>query len=226
MAKAAAQRGGRLSKEELKHDTLVETAVKVESFYESHKQNVWIAGIAVVVLIVGIMGVSKWMGSGSKDESFALMKAKTSYGQQNLADAQAQFQAVQNSYGGAAAAEAQYYIARIKYDQGDYAGALAGFEACMKNYSPDAETQEGALAGWAAALEATGKDSEAAEKYDEIASKFASSAFAPEALTQAARLYLKLNQNDKALAALDKIIKNYPDSQSFQKARQQADQLR
>ena len=101
-----------------------------------------------------------------------------------------------------------------------------GFEACVTNYSPDQETLEASFAGWAAALEASGKDAEAAAKYEETANKFPQSAFAPEALTQASRLYLKLNQNDKALAAVDKIVQKYPESQAYNKARTQVDQLR
>jgi len=226
MAKAAADRGARLTKEELKHDTLVETAVKVEGFYETHKQTVWMAAGGLVALIVGIMALQGWMGSSANEESFALMQAKTAYGQRNLADAQAKFQQVQTNYGGETAADAQYYLGRIKFDQGDFSGAMMDFEACLKNYSPDEATAEGALAGIAGVLEATGRLDEAASKYVEVADKYSESAFAPEALTQAARVYLKLNQNDKALAALDRIVKDYPESQAFQKAKTQAEQLR
>lgn len=226
MAKTAAERGGRLTKEELKHDTLVETAVKVEGFYETHKQTVWMAAGGVVALIVVILALQNWMGSSALDESFALMQAKSAYGQRQLADAQAKLQQVQANYGGSAAAEAQYYLARIKFDQGDYSGALMDFEACLSSYSPDAATTQGAMAGIAGALEATGRTDEAAAKYLEIADKFAEEAYATEALTQAARIYLKQNQNDKALEALDRIIQGYPESQAFQKAKTQADQLR
>ncbi len=225
MAKSASGRGGRLTKEELKHDRLVETAVRVEGFYESHKQSVWIAAGGLVVVIVGFIALQGWMGSSANLESFELMQAKTSYGQQNLPDAQVKFQQVVASHGGAAAAEAQYYIARIKFDQGDFAGALAGFEACLTSYSPDKETEQGAMAGLAASMEATGRLDEAAAKFAETSEKFSSSAYAPEGLTQAARLYLKLNQTDKAKAALEKIVKKYPDSQAFQKAKSQLDQL-
>lgn len=222
----AAERGGRLTKEELKHDTLVETAVKVESYYETHKQTVWMAAGGLVALIVVILGLQGWMGSSAGEESYALMQAKTAYGQRQLADAQAKLQQVQANYGGETAAEAQYYLARIKFDQGDYSGALMDFEACLKNYSPDEATVQGAMAGLASAMEATGRADEAASKYLEIAEKFSETAFAPEALTQAARIYLKQNQNDKALATLDRIVKDFPESQAFQKAKTQADQLR
>jgi len=226
MAKSAADRGARLTKEELKHDTLVETAVKVESFYETHKQTVWIAAGGLIALIVAGLAIQGWMGSSSNEESFALMQAKTAYGQRQLSDAQAKFQQVQANYGGAAAAEAQYYIARIKFDQGDFSGAFNDFEACLKNYSPDDATTEGAMAGIAGTLEATGRLDEAAVKFVEVADKFPDSPYAPEALTQAARVYLKTNQNDKALVALDRIVKDYPESQAFQKAKTQAEQLR
>ncbi|NUO18242.1 tetratricopeptide repeat protein [bacterium] len=226
MAKVTAERGGRLTKEDLKHDTLVETAVKVESFYETHKQTVWMAAGGLVAAIVAIMALVGWMGSSADEESFALMQAKTAYGQRQLADAQAKFQQVQANYGGETAAEAQYYLARIKFDKGDYSGALMDFEACLKSYSPDEATAQGAMAGVASALEATGRLDEAASKYMEVAGKYPESAYAPEALTQASRLYVKLNQNDKALEALDRIIRDYPESQGFQKAKTLADQLR
>lgn len=226
MSKVAAERGGRLTKDDLKHDTLVETAVKVESYYDTHKHTVWMIGGGIVALVIAVLAINTWMGSSAKDESFALMQAKTSYGQGQLADAQSKFQMVQVNHGGSAAAEAEYYLARIKFDQGDFSGAKASFEACLNDYSPDAETIQGALAGLASCLEATGQLDEAAAKQIEIADRYSSSPYAPEALSQAARIYLKTNQQDKTLTALDRIVRDYPDSQNFQRAKQQADALR
>jgi len=226
MSKAATEHGSRLSKDDLKHDTLVETAVKVESYYDTHKQTVWMIGGGLIAVIVAILGINTWMGSSSKQASFDLMQAKTSYGMQQLGDAQTKFQQVLSNYGGTTAAEAQYYMARIKFDQGDFTGAKMGFESCLKDYSPDAETTIGAEAGLAATMEVLGQLDEAAAKFIEIADKNGSSPFAPEALTQAARIYTKSNQLDKAKTALERIVKNYPDSQNFQRAKQQFDALR
>lgn len=226
MAKASAERGGRLTKEELKHDTFVDTAVKVESFYETHKQTVLMVAGGIVAVVAAVIALQGWMGSSSREESFALMQAKASYGQNQLADAQTKFQQVLTNYGGEAASEAQYYLGRIKFDQGDFSGAMIEFEACLKDNSPDAATTQGAISGIAGVLEATGRNEEAAEKFMEAASSYPETAFAPEALTQAVRIYLKINQNDKALVAVDRIVRDYPDSQAFQKAKTQSTQLR
>lgn len=222
MAKAT----GRLTKEELKHDTLVETAYKVEGYFNEHRNLIWMIGGGLVAVIVLILGLQMWMGSSAMTESYDLTMAKTLYGQKRLPEAMTQFQSVQSAHGGAVAAEAQYYMSRIKFDQGDFAGALAGFEACVNDYSPDDATAQGAIAGIAASLEATGRFDEAATKYVEASDKYPDTAYAPEGLTQASRIYLKLNQKDKALAMLDRIIKDYPDSQSFSKAKTLAGQLR
>ncbi|MCL4304446.1 tetratricopeptide repeat protein [bacterium] len=226
MAKAAATRGGRLTKSDLKHDTLVETAAKAEHFYHEHKNTVWMVAGGIVAIILVVIGLQAWMGSSATQASYEIFLAKSLYGQQRLAEAQAQFHTVQAAHGGATAAEAQYYLSRIKFDQGDFAGALAGFEACLKDYSPDKETALGAEAGVASTLEALGRKEEAAQRYEQVAQKFPKAAFAAEGLNSAARIYLEINQKDKAISVLDRIVQNYPDSQSATRARTLLGQLR
>jgi len=225
MAKASSTHG-RLTKEELKHDTLVETAVKVEGYFTEHRNTVYMIGGGILGVVVLILGLNLWMGSSAQSESYDLTQAKTMYGQRRLAEAQTQFQAVQSAHGGATAAEAQYYLSRIKFDQGDFSGAMSGFESCLKDYSADDETAQGALAGIAASAEALGRLDDAAAKYVEAAEKYPDTAYSPEAYNQAARVYLKLNQKDKALAMYDQIIAKYPDSQLFGRAKTQAGLLR
>ncbi|MCB9357275.1 MAG: tetratricopeptide repeat protein [Calditrichaeota bacterium] len=226
MSKAAATRGGRLSKSDLKHDKLVETAAKAENYYHSHKNTVWMVAVGILALVVIIIGLQNWMGSSSRAASYDLMLGKSLYGQRRYAEAQTQLQSTLSSHGGTTASEAQYYLARIKFDQGDFTGALAGFESCLSDYSPDADTQVGAEAGAASSLEALGRAEEAAQRYEQIAKSHHASVFAAESLNQAGRIYLSINQKDKAIAVLDELVREFPESQPASRARTLLGQLR
>ncbi|MCC6476817.1 tetratricopeptide repeat protein [bacterium] len=226
MAKATGTRGGRISKQDLKHDALVETAVKVEGYYHQHKNTVIGAAVGVIALIVVVLGARSWMAGSAGEGQLEMTTAKSNYGMSRLEDARAGFESILTTSGGERAAEAQYYLGRIKFDQRDYSGAQAAFEAVLKEHSPNESTALGAESGMAACLEALGRDNDAAENFMTLAGKYSGAPFAAEALTQAARLYLKNNQTDKAISALQRLVSEYPESQGATKAKTQLDQLR
>ena len=213
MAKAAtASKGRKLSKKELREDKLVQTAYKIEQFYHQNQNRVLGVVVVVLVIIVGGFLLQRMTSQSSLEKSYDLTLAKMAYGQQQYDQARAGLQQVVDKYSGVTAAEAKYYIARIDFDQGQFAAAEQGFREYTQNFKGDEYVNCAAEAGLAASLEAQGKTGEAAEVYASVAQKYGKLPYATEALLAAGRIYLDLNQSDKAKEALDKIIRDYPAS--------------
>jgi TolA-binding protein len=181
--------------------------------------------VVIVVLIAGGIFIQK-MSSGSRmTESYDLTVAKMAFGQQQYDQARGGLESVLANYSGDVAAEAKYYLARIDFEQGNYALAETGFRDYMNSFSGNEYTNCAAEAGLAASLEAQQKFAEAASGYEVIAGHFPKLPYAAEALVEAGRLYMQIKQDDSAIRVLQKLVKDYPLSASVAKAKQDLDRL-
>lgn len=222
---SAAKTKSKLTKKELKQDRLVEYTVKVESFYNQNRK--WVTGVltAVVVVIIAAVVINRSQHSAQLEESYELTLAKMNYGTGKLDEARQSFEKIASQYSGNSAGEARLFLARIAFEQGDYAGAEAGFKMYVDDYSIDETLDAAAVSGLAASLEAQGKLDEALEQYRQLADRFPNIPFAPQSLLQVARLAQKLNQPDKAKQALQQIIDDYSESAAVQQARTELNAL-
>lgn len=226
MAQATSKKSkSKLSKKELKQDRLVALTAQIEHFYHTHRNLVVGITGAVVIAILAVVFIQKSMQSARLEESFGLMLPKMSYGSGNYQEAKTGFESVLTKYSGDVAGEAQYFLGRIAFEQGDYPAAEVAFQLYLDKYSVDKYMDCAALAGLAAAKEAQGGLEEAAQSFEDIANKFADLPYAPQALYEAQRIYLKLNQEDKAAEVLKTLIKRYPDSALRTQARRDLDRL-
>jgi TolA-binding protein len=226
MAKALSARSGRkLTKKELREDKLVNFAAKAEHFYNENKNRVLGAVIVIVVLIVGGILIQK-MSTGSRlTESYDLTVAKMAFGQQQYDQARGGLESVLANYSGDVAAEAKYYLARIDFEQGNYALAETGFRDYLNSFSGSDYIDCAVEAGLAASLEAQQKYAEAASGYEAIADHFPKLPYATEALVEAGRVYMQIKQDDNAVRVLQKLVKDYPESASAAKAKQDLNRL-
>ncbi|MDD5089180.1 MAG: tetratricopeptide repeat protein [bacterium] len=223
---ASAKTRGRLTKKELKQDKLVEYAYKVEHFYLANQKLVIGLAIAVVVVIAGIIGARKMIESSRLEQSYELMMAKMSYGAGRLDEAHEAFQKVLSTTGGGTAAEAKYFLGRVAFEQGDVSQAETQFKEYLDKFSGNAELDCAVHSGLAACLETQNKFEEAAQTYEKIWELFPENPFAPQALLEASRLYMKINQNDKALELAQLVADKFPDSSLRLAARARIDMLK
>jgi TolA-binding protein len=213
MAKAISSKSsGKLTKKELKQDKLVELTYKLEKFYLEHQKWVIAAVVAVVVIVAGVILIRKTMESSRLQESYQLTLAKMNYGAGKTDEARDAFQRIVSSQSGRAAGEARYFLGRIAYDKGNFADAATAFSAYIKDFASDDEMECAAMAGLAGCYEAQNKTEDAAKTYMEIAVKFPQSSFAAQALWEASRVYMSINQNDAAKKALQTIRDKYNES--------------
>jgi TolA-binding protein len=208
---SSAKTRGRLTKKELKQDKLVEFTVMAEKFYAERKNLVLGLAAAIVVVIVGIIVLRNTFQSARLEKSYDLTLAKMQYGAGKLDEAKPGFEKVMRE-GGSAAAEAKYFLGRIAFEKGNFTQAAEEFKDFLKNYSSDEELDCAASSGLAATYEAQGNDAEAAKAFEDIGMKYPRNSYATQALYQASRLYIKLNEKDKAIHVLETIRDKYPES--------------
>lgn len=226
MAKAFKAKGaGKLSKKELREDKLVSFASKMERFYHENQNRVLGIIVVIVILIAGGIFLQRMSNESRMIESYDLTLAKTAFGQQKYDQARVSLEKVISEYGGEVAAEAKYYLARTDFEQGNFTAAEAAFRDYRKSFSGDDYTDCAVIAGLAASLEAQQKFEEAAATYEEAAQRYPKLAYSPEALVEASRIYLLINQTDNAKRVLTEIVARFPDSASATKAKQDLDKL-
>jgi TolA-binding protein len=182
-----------------------------------------VGGILIVAVLAIVIG-SRISESSRTTEAYDLSLAKMAYGSDNIAVARSQFENVAQKYSGSAAAEAHYYLGRIASESEQYDDADEHFNQALG--AGDENIVIGAMAGLATSMEARKQYAAAAEKYEEIARKYPDAGFAPEALSQAARLYFKANQTDDQKRALEMIVSDYDKSSAYPKAKRDLDQLK
>jgi outer membrane protein assembly factor BamD (BamD/ComL family) len=221
----SAKTKGRLSKKELKQDKLVETTMRLERFYRENQKLVLGIAAAIVIIVVGAVVVRKSMESDKLQESYQLTMAKMQFGSGKLSDAKSSFQKIVTSMGGATAAEAQYFLGRIAFEQGNYSQAADIFRTYTQKYTASDEIDCAALSGLAACQEALGSTAEAAKTFDQVADKYPNDPFAPQALWEASRLYTKLGQNDLSVRNLNKITEKFPQAAIVSQAKRQLENL-
>lgn len=224
MATKAAARG-HLSKKELKQDKLVEWTYRLENLYHEKKNLVLGIGVGILVAIAAVILISRSMQSAKVEQSFDLSVAKTAYGLGNMEQAKSGFESVVSKHSGAAAGEANYFLGRIAFEQGDLATAQSRFEAYLKDSAVDRFMDASAWSGLAAVKEAQSDLAGAAAAYEKIAKDFADLPCAAQSLAEASRIYLKQNQKDKAISALQTLRAKYPESTLAAQAKRDLDNL-
>jgi TolA-binding protein len=222
----SAKTKGRLTKKELKQDKLVELAYKAEAFYLSHKNLVLGIAAAIVVVVAGTWLVQTSMQSSRDQENYDLTLAKMLYGSGQLEESKSGFTKVLSTASGDPAGEAQYFLARIAFEQGDFAQAERQFRKYLDQHSVDDMMDCAALSGLAASLESLGNLEEAAKTYEQASTEYPSEPYSPQGLLEASRLYVKINQPNSAKKLYKTIIEKYPESGVTAVAKKELDQIK
>jgi len=206
----------KISKRDLKEDTLITTYVKLTSFYEEHKRNI---SIAVTVLVVAVFAVVIFFKNRAENNEKAVTALGAIF---ELYDA-GQFQpavdgipeknilglkAIVDNYGGSAGGElARFYLAGAYFQLGRYDEALKAYE----DYSPSGELLSVArLSGIGSCYETKGMFKDAAVSFEKAATQYPKDISAAENLNSAARDYGQAGDREKAIELYKRIKKNFP----------------
>ncbi len=209
----------RITKKELKQDKLVTWYFAAAEYLRNNRKVV--SGVVTGLVIAAIVAVAYMNNVRSSNN-----KAATELSQVLDAFNGGAYQVAINgdpthnirglkyiveNYGGSETGEeAKVYLADCYYYLGDYADAMKYF----KDYDgSDKFLQASAYAG-VAEVYAIQKDySKAAEYYERAAASDSKNFLAPQYLVGAARNYMMIGHNEKAIALLTRVKKDFPNSE-------------
>jgi tetratricopeptide (TPR) repeat protein len=206
----------KLTKKELKQDTLVTTYAQVTSFYDTHKKQINIGITALVVVIIATMIFLKNRAENNDLATTQLSAIHQYYdnGQYQLAIDGAPdrnlvgLKAIVDKYGSSPAGDlARFYLADAYYQLGKYSEALEAFKDC----SPSTNVLKASrYAGIAACYEALNDYKNAARAFEDAAGKEDTDNAIAEQLSSAAHNYALAGEKSNALDLFKRIKKNYP----------------
>jgi len=221
----------KITKKELKQDTLVTSYMKVTGFYETHKR--WI-NYGAAALVVIIAGTAIYLKGHATDNELATTKLSAIHqfydnGQYQVAIDGAPerglvgLKSIADQYGSTHAGDfARFYLADSYYQLGKYAEALEEFKGCSPS---DDLLKASRYAGIAACLEALGDFDDAGKYFEDAAEKEQTDNSIAEQLSNAARCFAQAGDKSRALDILKRLKKNYPTTTAGREADRYITQL-
>lgn len=214
----------KLKKEELEQDILIEYSSRLMHFYENNKAAVIGGGIGLVLAIGLIVGYVIYSGNQEAEASSLLGIAEQELLQGNYQEAlngneeefTLGFVQIADNYGGTKSGNlAHYYSAIAEYELGNYEQALSHIQ--------EYDVPRGILG--VAPISMHANILVELERYEEAASQFERAAnwddntsTTPYNLYKAAEAHSEAGNTEQAIAHIETIINDYPNSQQLAQA--------
>jgi tetratricopeptide (TPR) repeat protein len=205
----------KISKKEIKEDTLVTSYYEASTWYQQNKRTV--NGVLTGVVVIAIVAVAYLnnVNSNNLKATSELGKISSYYDQGkydvaingNLQENVRGLQSIVDDYGSTKAGElATFYLADCYYAQGNYDKALQYF---LDVDVSDELISASAIAGAAACYEAQANYEKAATTYEKAAFKYTKDVNAAENMFHAAKNYLAAGNKEKAAELFKKVKKDH-----------------
>lgn len=160
----------RISKRQLKHDALLETAAKGTRFIEEHLNKVLMGALVIIVVIVAVTLVGRSRTATENAATAALSEATQTLNAGLFAQAAAQYEALIDTYPGTrSAGAATCYLGTIAFYQTDFDAAAARFDEYLDRFGRRGNLSRIALEGKASIHEERREFELAANIYEEMA---------------------------------------------------------
>ncbi len=204
-------------------EVLQEKFVNFEHWAEQNARLLVIIGVGVVVVAAAYFGYRWWNGNQNQLAQQEMFQAIRFFESDSLDLAMngtansAGFKTIIDEYGGTDASNlAHFYAGAISLKKGDFPLAVFYLNEFKSN---DLLVQARAYSLLGDAYMEQDKFSEAADAYHKASNYKPNKYFTPPYLLKEALAYEKLTQNEKAIAAYDRIINEFWDSQEAQTAK-------
>lgn len=210
-----------MTRRQLKHDALLESASKTTRFIEEHASKVVIAVVAIVVVVFGWNMLMR-ARRATESEAYAFLTTATQSLNSNIpGQATDQLEAVRAEYPGTrSAGAATCYLAAVRFREGNYADALDLFDEYLTRYDRSGTLRTLALEGKAAVLEQQRDFLAAADIYRQLAqSSHRNAAAFSRYMLHAARCYRSHPDWERARDAAQDVLDRHPDSYLAPEAR-------
>jgi tetratricopeptide (TPR) repeat protein len=214
----------KLKKEELEQDILIEYSSRIMHFYENNKAAVIGGGVGLILAIGLTIGYIIHSGNQEEEAVNLLGIAEQELLQGNYQEAlngneeefTLGFVQISDNYSGTKAGNlAHYYAAISEYELGNYEQAI--------EYMQEYDVPEGILGVAPISMHANilvelERYEEAAEQFERAANWDENSSTTPYNLFKAAEAHRAAGNNEQALAHIETIINDYPNSQQLAQA--------
>lgn len=214
----------KLKKEDLEQDLLIEYSSRIMHFYNTNKAAVIGGSIGLVVAIGLIVGYVIYSGNQEEEAANLLGIAEQELLQGNFEEAlygdeqefTLGFEQIANNYSGTSAGNlANYYAAITEYELGNFENALT----FIQEYDvPEGILGVAPISMYANILVGLERYEEAADQYERAAEWDENNSTTPYNLYKAAEAYMEAGDTEQALAHIDTIIEEYPNSQQIAQA--------
>lgn len=209
-------------RQELREDRMVTLFARAWMFYEENRTLVYSALAGIVLVALGAVGYSQYMGQQGEQAEELLSGIVGQYEAGNYrtaldgTESQPGLTAIAEDYGSTRSGNlATFYAADALYRLGEYDQALEHFQAFDKT---DGFIGASAYAGQAAIHENRGEYEQAAERYEQAAAHYPNELTAPQHLLDAGRNYEAAGLYGAATDAYERISDEYPESALAQQA--------
>lgn len=204
----------RLTKKQLKHDALLETAAKSTKFVEEHMNKLLIGLLVAIVVIVSVSLVGKSRRATETAANAALSTATQALNSGLFEQASAEYQAVIDTYPGTrSAGAATCYLGTIAFYQTDFDAAISHFDEYLDRFGRRGNLSRVALEGKASVYEERRDFELAAAIYEEMADAASDEpATAPRYLNKAMGMQRAAGDWAAVQRIAQTIVNEYPDS--------------
>ncbi len=219
----------KITKKEIKQDTLVTSYAKLTTFYDANKKYFNYAFTALIVIVVAIVIYTNNRKANNEKAATELGKILPIYEATTNDPTQIKLaidgvpergimglKAIVDNYGSTSSGEiARLYLANCFLSMGNYDEALKNFDDFD---SSNDLLNASAKAGLASCYEAKGDYKKAAVEYEKAASTFNNEINTPDYLLSAAICYGKAGEKEKAVSILKHLKKEFPKSSNAREA--------
>lgn len=203
----------KITKRQLKEDELLHATLAASGFVQTHLKTIGLTILGLGVVAGLVAGYQYYTTNANEEASKVLFQANNAFQKQSYAEAVKFYEQLQSDYSRTQSGkDGLILMANAYYKTGDYDKAIEAYKECVSRYPGNDFFGLAAREGIAESLESKGSHKEAAEKYEEIAERYAHKTITPRNLLAAARAYQAAGDTDKAKKACQTILDKYADS--------------
>ncbi len=208
------------SKKELKHDPLLDTMVKTQTFYEENKKRIHGISGGFIAIILIIFLLSYLHQSNEEKAAILFGKAQVEYQDGNYAKARQFLEYLVDAYNGTTSGDqGLFLLANINFNQNKFDDARQLYQRFVDSYSGSEILLASGYAGLAACHEAQGDYIQAAENYLQAWQTAGDFPEAENYLFMAAVNFEFAGNKEKAHTYYQKLVDTYPKSRHLFEAR-------
>lgn len=203
----------KVNKKELKHDPLLDSVLKAQTFYEKNRNILTYSVIGVIAVVLITMWVSALMKETEQEAVTLLGKAQVEYDQFNYIKARDFLNVLLEGYAGTDAADqGTFLLANLNFNENKIDEAAAMFQEFVDGYSGSDILLASGYAGIGACREAKKQYANAAESYMKAFSVAGEFVKAADYLYLAGLNYLNAGDTENARETFKRIVDDFPDS--------------